>query len=138
MEKKFVTYDIAVQLEKLGYSEPCIAFFDPDKHELHPVMQEPAKGYFNVGSFTETLRAPLWQDVVDWMLDEHDINIEFIFDDCQWEARLGKLTIPDFVPDETIYLDKTSETIKEAKKDFRKIRKQAILKAIEICQKENQ
>lgn len=141
MEEKFVTYDIALKLKELGFNEGVCAYFKGDiyagdntdgvfcwwgemnKHGGWPVIENDS-----------IVPAPLWQDAEDWLLKKHKICIEYIFDDCLWEARLGKFTLPDFVPDEVVYLEETSETITDAIEDKPKIRKLAILKAIEMCQ----
>lgn len=76
MKELFVPYPIALLAKEKGFDEPCLAFYAPGE-KLYPVMQEPAKGsYFNDGNFDETLRAPLYQQLVDWFREEHNLFIK--------------------------------------------------------------
>lgn len=74
MSNEFISYYQALELKELGFDKPCLAFYSLNK-ELHPVMQEPAKGpYFNNGNFVETLRAPLYQQTFRWFREEHRLS----------------------------------------------------------------
>lgn len=105
MEKEFIPYEQALDLEELGFNEPCISFYSSEK-ELYPVMQQPAKGpYFNNGSFIETIRAALYQQVFRWFREKYGLvglieigTQEFTFNifDDKGEAQLSTVSMYNY------------------------------------------
>ena len=130
MKEQFVTYEIALKLKELGFDESCFGYYgiqNEIKYEISynsdPNLQK-----------RKFISAPLWQQVIDWFREKYDIVIQpIIFDKgfleqdkfCyQWHIYF-KSDNPD-----NIYISpKEWKTYYEA-------REQAILKAIELCQKE--
>jgi len=66
MEKEFVTYEIAKEIKELGFDCPVFATFDY-KNEIK--LRE------DFIKTTEKLKAPLWQQVIDWLREKYDIHI---------------------------------------------------------------
>jgi hypothetical protein len=71
MENEFVTYDIAKNLKKLNFNEKCfgwfrkqgnISFFNPKKLNGNNI---------DIQRFDEYVKAPLWQQVLDWLRTKH-------------------------------------------------------------------
>ena len=118
MEEQFVTYEIALKLKELGFDECCLAVYFKNKFQL-------VKGFninnVNLHEASEmgAILAPLWQQVIDWLREELNIH----------------LYLPKSVYGGYVYVvdSKYSDTIY---KDYYDAREQAILKAIELCQKE--
>lgn len=91
IKKQFVTYEIAKNLKEFGFDGECFGYFI-------------SNGTFHVGresnvdilaSLTKNtyIKAPLWQDVIDWFITK-GIYIEFMidgwFDDnCVSEENIG-------------------------------------------------
>ena len=72
MEKQFVTYEIALKLKELGFDEECFGYFAPLKKEL-TIWHNPE--VTNQGEF---ILAPLWQQAIDWLREEHRIDIQIL------------------------------------------------------------
>lgn len=68
MEKEFVNFEIACGLEFIGFSEPCLAFYD-ENHELNFNLSEYHK------NVTDIL-APLYQQAFTWFREKHELNYE--------------------------------------------------------------
>lgn len=66
MKKQFVTYEIAKKLEEIGFNYNVIATYDNEEkltlfdYEIRASNQ---------------LIAPLWQQAIDWLREEHDIKV---------------------------------------------------------------
>ena len=132
MKEQFCTFDIALKLKELGFDEKCFGYFKEGditgNHELtysvgihNRVTQK-----FNSG----TIAAPLWQQVVDWLLKDKKLLIvvkPFITKGQTLEFSSFVVetnrTINNWFPEHTIY--KIFSSYEEA-------RKQAILKALTL------
>ena len=122
MKKQFVTYEVALKLKELGFDEECLGYFG---------IQNELKIEISYNSDPNLIRrnfisAPLWQQVIDWFREKHNIYIYIkpVFDNLdksemyQWEMKI-----------------KNRVFIKNGDyKDFYETREQGILKAIELCQ----
>lgn len=77
MKEQFVTYDIAVKLKELGFSQPCIAGFNSYKALKHNISSTNANldDYDYTYRYDSKLLAPLWQQVIDWFRTEYDLLI---------------------------------------------------------------
>lgn len=78
MEKLFVSYEIALKVKELGFIEPCFGEYrqwDGCNPYLH------IEGFNNSkGRFTVECSAPLYQQVIDWFREKHNILITVIPD----------------------------------------------------------
>lgn len=93
MEELFVPYQIAIELRKQGFDEPCLAGYfcytslsEKTKIELHtfsgPVMGKNvvfknSDSYYKMDGNTN-VTAPLYQQVIDWLVKIHKIKIRLI------------------------------------------------------------
>lgn len=140
MKRQFVTYDIALQLKKLGFDKPCLAYFE----SVYNGLTQKYTGKLVLGNKPEHLQsykqlvyifgrdtqlAPLWQQVIDWFREKHDIHIVITpYNDEEANQILYDFTI--FQKDWNDLSDYTYyHTLNE-------VREQSILKCIELCQKE--
>lgn len=123
MKNQFVTYEIALKLKELGFNEPCFMIFNENEtleecvnvntYKLH------LKDYNNFIGLSNVISAPLYQQAIDWLREEHKIrvcNIVDIHNECCF----------------IVYHSTDADIIKG--NDFYKTREEAILKAIEIDQ----
>lgn len=76
MKKQFVTYEIALALKELGFNAPCMALYYIEDKCFHKTNYTCT----NVLQNNICLDAPLWQQVIDWFREEHDIWIEVPYD----------------------------------------------------------
>lgn len=81
MNKEFVTFDIAKLLHKKGFNETCFGVYlinevYTPKTVLQPgtlsVIGVAAKGY----NHPDCILAPLWQQVIDWLRETQDMNVD--------------------------------------------------------------
>ena len=140
MKEQFVTYEIALKLKELGFNKPCLASYYTDDErnyakdgtydcrqkisssiDFDPFKEEFDNFYINSNE-TYYVSAPLWQQVIDWFKEKHNMYIEITY-----EGGLQKDTsLYSF----QIWSNQTSN--KSDKMNYFKAREQAILKAIEL------
>ena len=158
MKEQFVTYEIALALKELGFNKPCLASYYTDDErnyakdgtydcrqkisssiDFDPFKEEFDNFYINSNE-TYYVSAPLWQQVIDWFRDEHDIVIEIIrqkYFDTYANSYAYEVVCK-------VYKNKELEgsvVIRDNKNNhifysYEEAREQAILKTIELCQKE--
>ena len=125
MKNQFVTYEIALKLKELGFDEECFCTYhnaELSRNPSHKIDATPIQGkpyiWKNSKFHNSIVCAPLWQQVIDWLREEHNIH----------------LYLPKSVYDGYVYVvnSKYSDTIYN---DYYDAREQAILKAIELCKK---
>ena len=121
MEEQFVTYEIALKLKELGFDEEVCALY---RHErLYPIL-----GFEKINSIKQSvIAAPLWQQVVDFLREKYLLHIEIQSpdypDDVNFSWNIHKICeFGSFASGEPF--------------DYYKVREQAILKCIELCQKQ--
>lgn len=116
MNEQFVTYEIVLKLEELGFDEPVLGYFDRQSKELFIGLHEHASNIPSV-----FLKAPLWQQVINWFISKHGIQI-------------GEYPVKKYKEARTFFifnmLDKSTEPIAVTVG-----LEKAILKAIELCKK---
>ena len=133
MKKQFVTYEIALKLKELGFDEECLVYFNNDKYrDLICTCENGMDGDFTVHHYSGDVNAPLWQQVIDWFDNKNiiigiDINPGTLFYRVHLYKRYyhnpGRLVIRKyFLSGEFNNFISKEEA-----------RKQAILKAIELC-----
>ena len=124
MQEQFVTYEIALKLKELGFDEECLKLWEHT--EFYTVLVSPRE-YKKVIS-ERFIKAPLWQQVIDWFREKHNMSIlipSFRISDKEL-AVTWRIMSTNFG---NINADMILTSYEEA-------REQAILKAIESCQKE--
>ena len=155
MKEQFVTYKIALALKELGFNETCIAvFLSKDNFKIeYGLLNYPKKLFGNV------IKAPLWQQVIDWFREKYGFFIEVyqIFSDNHTKIAYfyhiesnkldsaiydyqdlydkvltaSKQNIPGNYLNDELYNENIFK-MNFAYKTYYEARKQAILKAIEI------
>ena len=126
MEEQFVTYEIALKLKELGFNEKCFGYFG---------IQNEVKIEISYNSDLNLIRrdfisAPLWQQVIDWLIEKHGIIIGYM--NVNIHTNLEFMWCISTVEEIELNLPNKSE---RCFKDYQKAREQAILKAIELCKK---
>lgn len=135
MEKEVVTYEIAIKLKELGFNEECILYYTNDKlisedEFLYHIRNGSPLTYncnekscqtdwLNWGGMSIIpTSAPLWQQVINFFMEKHNLCIFTIKYDNEefYSTILNKWESSKF-------------------KSYEVAREQAILKAIELCQK---
>ena len=135
MEEQFVTYDVALKLKELGFKEKCLASF----HFISKDIVIMGNKEFSFNKAFE-LSAPLWQQVIDWFREEYNIQIVNMLP-IPPEAILASQGRLDHKKGHCFILYSTDWNPRLRgfdfyNEDYYKAREAAILKAIELCQKE--
>ncbi len=68
--EQFATYKIAMKLKEKGFREFCFTWYFEDTQDLY-------EGFVlsNHNELFGCTSAPLWQQVIDWLMEEHEIEI---------------------------------------------------------------
>lgn len=130
MENQFVTYKIAKKLKELGFSEKCFAKY---------LRGELVYNGINNLTFGEPLSeihlAPLWQQVIDWLREKHELHISISRDGgwwgfCSHDLSDEENSSPESKHNTTILSEGGAEI-----SDYYSQREKAILKALELIKK---
>ena len=143
MEKQFVTYEIALKLKELGFDEKCFGFWYVSQInnsciELRHGMCIFKSTSIELSKYPKNVLAPLWQQVIDWFRDKHHTNIEInrFPNISKWGFVVTDMTI---IPKQQTRKENINMSLKVADvrrfDEYFECREQAILKAIESCQK---
>lgn len=123
MKKQFVTYEIAKKLNELGFDEECFGYYakqHDDSYHLCIYQQEDEHS-------KDRLEAPLWQQAIEWLRENHKIEIHpkklYTEDGLRWQARIDVYNSPGISYNDSIMKEFLS---------YDDTREQAILKAIEL------
>jgi len=71
MNNQFVTYEIALALKELGYSEICLGEYYIDKNKRIILSY---KTHYHTKK-RNSIQAPLWQQAIDFLREKYDIVI---------------------------------------------------------------
>ena len=131
LKDQFVTYEIALKLKELGFDEDCLGYYNSfnkleiDRY-LHPMLKEYSIPNNNQFINTIIIACPLWQQVIDWFKERHDIHIYTDYYDNLYgfATKLNK---------EKLY--NRYGSFEPGFNTYQEAREQAILKAIEIVKK---
>ena len=130
MKEQFVTYEIALKLKELGFDEECFGRYEGADYYLekwNEVKLEPTHTTSQNTFSWQLASAPLWQQVIDWIREKYGIHIELDFG-LGWGYG--------FIPVGTELTYNWNHFEDDHKWSYYEAREQAILKVIELCQKE--
>lgn len=141
MKDQFTTYEIALKLKELGFNEPCLAiythlneFYDKGTfllHHPHPfTIEELTPIVKDVRINDVYILAPLWQQAIDYLRDNHQIHINFV----KPIGEYTEISVIDHNKDSRTYAD-TFNIIDWT--NLSEGREKAILKAIELVENNN-
>jgi hypothetical protein len=137
MEKEFCTYEQALALKKLGFDEPCFAFYQVEYTESKPTMVDDDREYRVTGYRTcknsqipeHYTAAPTFSQAFRWFREKQklhgSINLsESVVGMYSWEImddslnRIGHTPYYSFEEAEIACLDKLIEMIAKKQKSF--------------------
>jgi len=127
LRKQFATYEIALKPKELGFDEPCFGIWIERGLEVN-VMYVAKQDDAWMANQNEGILAPLWQQVVDWFREKYNYHISVYRLNNKWCGDVYDILRQCYVTNNA-FNSITYSSYEEA-------RKQAILKAIELCQKE--
>lgn len=127
MKDQFVTYEIAKSLNEFSFNEPTFGLY---KNSILYRDYET----FQWTDFSNTIKAPLWSQSIDWLRNEHNIHIEMSGTyskqkgkECWFSMYAG---IIYYKSENKLYWE--YESVGTDESTFHESREAAILKAIEI------
>jgi hypothetical protein len=125
MEKNFVSYAIAKKLKELGFSEFSFAeWVRKDGGEPELILSD--SELFPMGyTELETIPAPLYDQVIDWLIEKHELFVSICFNNEMSHEVAWKWNVHD-IPIHKINKQSTNGYSKREALD------RGILKAIEL------
>ena len=76
MKHLFVPYELAVKLKEKGFDEPVIASYKSEfKNDIYPTKYW-SEDNRNSMWIEGIISAPLYQQVIDWFREKHNLHIE--------------------------------------------------------------
>jgi hypothetical protein len=77
LKELFVPYEIAVKLKEKGFKVDCFGYYWHDSNnELRASKPILAVNWNDNDEYNKDTSAPLWQQVIDWLREEKEINFE--------------------------------------------------------------
>lgn len=118
-QNQFCSYEISLAFKELGFNELCFGFYyNENNFEIAiPDVVEVICDKFN------HIKAPLWQQVIEWFRNLHNIYIWISYSKGYDNPYSGYI----------ITLNKTNGITTGYSKSYEESRKRVILKAIELC-----
>ncbi len=97
MEKEFVIYPLALRMKKLGYNEPCFAFYQVENFEEKPCGVDDKDEYIRTGFATcknseipdHFASAPTWQSAFRWFREKCDLHLLPTRNADKWWCTFG-------------------------------------------------
>lgn len=142
MKQQFCTYEISLKLKKLGFNEECLAIYTHNNehytagtfflHTPHPfTIEELIPEVQDIRESAVYILAPLWQQVIDWFRERHNIIVDWNLHDGD-DSKTWRITISHY---DCYYLLYNQHVGKESYYEtYQEAREQAILKAIELIE----
>lgn len=123
MNKQFVNYEISLKLKELGFVEPCMGLYYIENKKFSKTNYSHSN---IVKSNDYIIDAPLWQQVIDWFREKHNVIIS-----NKYIGTIGKYEIYIYNMFGRIEPFENYEC-----SNFYSAREKAILKAIELIKNE--
>jgi hypothetical protein len=115
MEELFVPFEIALELKEKGFKRDCFGYYYSTKLIFNETLIRKSDLPF------EGIMAPMYQQVVDWLREDHHIIISVNFN-IELKQFYGMITIPGtdklILRDMIDYHKAFDETIREALKSI--------------------
>ena len=113
MKHLFIPYELAVIAKEKGFNEPCLA-----KHDLKHILLrvEECKSQEQASEF-EYILAPLYQQIVDWFREKHNIAIEINFGVMGYMVNVYKIRTTSLIFQSeriNLYYEALNKAIEEA------------------------
>ena len=86
IENEFVDYNTALALKKLGFDEPCLAYYE-NNDLTHGMLNDIGKRRY--------LQTPLYQQAFRWFRDKHDLpsEVRFVANLEVYDYRITKIGV---------------------------------------------
>lgn len=101
MEKLFIPYPLAILAKEKGFIESCFAFYQNNELTFYDPTDYKARNWSNAGwleDYEWDCAAPLYQQIVDWFREVHEINVYVLPWDKGWIPYTYKNQMSHIVP----------------------------------------
>lgn len=119
MKHLFIPYELALIAKEKGFDEPCLGLYHKDGMFVVEKTESHNQYYGQICS------APLYQQIVDWFREKHNISIELHYQSGTdgWSYCYGHNTGNWYFPEDTheYYISWTKAIEKVFKKVFKLI-----------------
>ncbi len=96
MEYLFLNYETSKKLKEKGFDDPCLAWYNQNEVFIWKFVCDDeavcTMDLFKHKVSAECVYAPMFQQVIDWLMEKHNINIGLnyfkIGDHSCWDYRL--------------------------------------------------
>jgi hypothetical protein len=127
MKEQFISYEIALALKDMWFNEKCFGYYSNVETLILEVRENSSLNKPDM--YGKYCSAPLWQQVIDWFREEHNIHIAITVNPYSELTEVNGYKI---------YMDKNTSLTCIVNQETQawsnyKAREQAILKAIELC-----
>jgi len=88
----FVDYDLAVELKNKGFDMPCLGFYSRNRFCFNDEMDESSnQSDYSINSQLDShfVAAPLIDQVIEWLIEHHNLNIEVSKSYSLYDYKLG-------------------------------------------------
>lgn len=132
MEKQFISYEQALELKKLGFNQPCFAFYGLSRDDYKTIrlsiFQNLKTDYLpDIHHLDVTCDAPLYQQAFDWFREKYGLHY-IICKNIQMDGYGYREVI--LIP----YMEENENTIF---KTYEEARLECLVKLIDIVKKQN-
>ena len=100
MEDLFVGWTLSAELMKLGFNEPCFAYYGEINGGEIELFHKKRFDSEHVG-----VLAPTIQQVEKWLLEVHEILLIPNFDDAHWTCDIFTFAEPDLIYLKTVAIE---------------------------------
>ena len=89
IKKLFVSRELALKLKEVGFDEPCIKYY-LTKDSTATTINGADKFLegFNYNSIANRISVPMYQHVIDWFRENHNIMIEITLEKYHYKIEL--------------------------------------------------
>ncbi len=91
MKNLFVSYELAVIAKEKGFIEPCIKYYlVGSKTSIINGKDRYLEGY-NYNSLKTRASMPIYQQLIDWLRENHKIHLQIVYESGNWCFIIYKL-----------------------------------------------
>ncbi len=121
MKDLLVGFELSVKLMKLGFNEPCFAYYGEINGGEIELFHKKSFNIEHAG-----VLAPTIQQVEKWLLESHEILLIPNFDDNHWTCDIFEFAQPDLIYIETVAIEEM-----ESYKESLRSKNSVLIKAID-------
>jgi hypothetical protein len=80
MNNLFVPYDMAKQLNELGFDKPCLFNYNSSKQLINKIVITKNGNTISSTCYENSIKAPIYQEALNWFQEKHKFFFNIFFD----------------------------------------------------------